>query len=96
MKVVCASRGPESTSAPESAVLENPFCPVTEHEIASVVDQSSLVDVSLRTRVGSALREIVGKHCVSDGAATLQEPLHITVPELVWPQTFAPEVHELP
>lgn len=81
---------------PESAVLENPFWPVSVHAVALLLLHVSFVDVSLRTRIGSAESVTVGRHRESEGLAALQVPLHVIVPLLVWPHTFALEVHGFP
>jgi len=96
--VVCASKGVESTPVPESAVEENPFCPVSEHDVAATLVQVSLVEVSLRTRVGSAESVTVGRHWVSEGVTALQEPLQRMVPVPGIPQTFVAgtDAHALP
>ena len=94
--MVCASIAVESTAVPERAVDENPFCPVSEHEVAALLVQVSLVDVSLRTRVGSAERVTVGRHRVSEGVTAPQDPLQAMVPVVVWPHTLAAEVQLVP
>ena len=86
--MVCASSGVESTAVPKSAVEEKPFWPVSEQEVAPLLVQVSLVEVSLRTRVGSADRVMVGRHRVSEGVTALHVPLQRMVPEPGIPHAF--------
>ena len=86
--MVCAASGLETTSVPVSAVLKSVSCSFNVHEVAALLVQVSLVEVFLRTRVGSADRVTVGRHRVSDGVVALQEPLQRMVPLPTIPHAF--------
>ncbi len=53
---------------------------MSEQEVAALLFQVSLVEVFLRTRVGSAESVTVGRHRVSGGVTALQVPLQSMVP----------------
>lgn len=72
---------------PERPVAERPG-PETTQLFTCEADQVIIEEEPDRTRIGFAEMEITEEHWLSDGAETLQVPLHRYVPELKSPHEF--------